>query len=65
MWAARGLTAYDAAYVALAEAEAIRLATDDGRVLAAARGIAIALSAADGLVVEPKPDHETEDPEEG
>jgi predicted nucleic acid-binding protein len=60
-WAARGLTAYDAAYVALAEAESIRLVTDDAWVLAAAPGIAIALSSADQLLVRPAPDLPTEE----
>lgn len=41
-WAARGLTAYDAAYVALAEAESITLVSDDSRVRAVASSIAVA-----------------------
>jgi predicted nucleic acid-binding protein len=45
-WTAQGLTAYDAAYVALAEEEGIRLVTDDDAVVAAAPGIATALGAA-------------------
>lgn len=45
-WTARGLTAYDAAYVALADAEALRLVTDDDLILAAAPQIAVALPAA-------------------
>jgi predicted nucleic acid-binding protein len=44
-WTARGLTAYDAAYVALAEAEALRLVTDDELILAIAPKVAIALVA--------------------
>lgn len=43
-WTARGLTAYDAAYVALAEAEAVPLVTDDAGVIAAAPDIAVALA---------------------
>lgn len=43
-WTARGLTAYDAAYVALAEGEGIRLVTDDEQIVSAAPGIATALS---------------------
>lgn len=38
-WTARGLTAYDAAYVAVAEAEAITLVTDDELVCATAPGV--------------------------
>lgn len=40
LWTARGLTAYDATYVALAEERGIRLITDDRQVLAVAEGIA-------------------------
>lgn len=43
-WTARGLTAYDASYVALAEAEAIDLITDDRLILAIAPAAARALS---------------------
>jgi predicted nucleic acid-binding protein len=43
-WTARGLTAYDAAYVALAEAEAIRLITDDDLIVAVAPRVATALA---------------------
>ncbi len=50
-WTARGLTAYDAAYVALAEAEALRLVTDDDLILAVAPQIAVALPAAAETVV--------------
>ena len=45
-WTARGLSAYDAAYVALAEGEGIPLITDDERMLAIAEPLAVALSAA-------------------
>lgn len=44
-WTARGLTAYDATYVALAQAEAIRLVTDDELILDLAGEVAVALSA--------------------
>ncbi len=44
-WTARGLTAYDAAYVALAEAEALQLITDDDLILTVAPHVAIALAA--------------------
>lgn len=43
-WAARGLTAYDASYVALAETESVRLVTDDDLVVATAPQIATALA---------------------
>ena len=39
-WAARGLTAYDATYVALAEERGVPLITHDREVLALATGIA-------------------------
>jgi predicted nucleic acid-binding protein len=39
-WTARGLTAYDAAYVAVADAAALKLVTDDELVLALASPIA-------------------------
>lgn len=39
-WVARGLTAYDAAYVAVAEERGIRLVSDDRTVLAVATDIA-------------------------
>jgi predicted nucleic acid-binding protein len=42
-WTARGLSSYDAAYVALAESERIELITDDALILATATGIAVAL----------------------
>jgi predicted nucleic acid-binding protein len=44
-WTARGLTAYDAAYVALAEAEAVRLVTDDEEIVALAPELATRLAA--------------------
>jgi predicted nucleic acid-binding protein len=44
-WSARGLTACDAAYVALAEQERIPLITDDALILSTAGGIAEALAA--------------------
>jgi len=40
VWTARGLTAYDAAYVALAEERAVPLVTDDQQMLAIAGAIA-------------------------
>lgn len=43
-WAARGLTAYDAAYVALAERHACRLVTADAGILELAVDIAIPLA---------------------
>jgi predicted nucleic acid-binding protein len=39
-WIARGLTAYDAAYLAVAEAASIELVTDDDRIVSLASGIA-------------------------
>jgi predicted nucleic acid-binding protein len=49
-WTARGLTAHDAAYVAVAEGEAVPLITDDELVLSVASDVATALGdvAADG-----------------
>jgi predicted nucleic acid-binding protein len=44
-WTAKGLTAYDAAYVALAEGERIRLITDDDPIVTVAPGVASALGA--------------------
>lgn len=43
-WTARGLTAYDAAYVAVAEARDIQLVTSDGLILEKAPGLARPLS---------------------
>jgi predicted nucleic acid-binding protein len=43
-WTARGLTAYDAAYVAVAEADATRLVTDDDLIVTVAGEIATALA---------------------
>jgi predicted nucleic acid-binding protein len=43
-WTARGLTAYDAAYVALAEQESISLVTDDDLIVSVAPLIATALA---------------------
>jgi predicted nucleic acid-binding protein len=45
-WVARGLTAYDAAYVALAEGRGIALITDDDQILTEASSVATALAAA-------------------
>lgn len=47
VWTARGLTAYDAAYVAVAQACEVPLVTDDDLVVATAIGIAKALSDAE------------------
>jgi predicted nucleic acid-binding protein len=47
-WTARGLTACDAAYLALAEARAAPLITDDDLVVAVAGDIATALSHTEG-----------------
>ena len=42
-WAAQGLTAYDAAYLAVAEQSGAQLITDDGEVVRRAPGLAVAL----------------------
>lgn len=42
-WAARGLTAYDASYVALAESHECRLVTADTEILALAADVAVPL----------------------
>lgn len=47
-WTASGLTAYDAAYVALADAEALSLITDDDLIVTVAPQIAVPLHAASG-----------------
>jgi predicted nucleic acid-binding protein len=47
-WTSRGLTAYDAAYVAAAEAAAAPLLTDDDLIASVAAGVATALSTLDG-----------------
>jgi predicted nucleic acid-binding protein len=44
-WTSRGLTAYDGAYVALAEEESIPLITDDSTILSIAQPIAVPLKA--------------------
>jgi predicted nucleic acid-binding protein len=44
-WCGRGLTAYDAAYVALAEQAGAKLITDDAEIVRAAPSVAVALSA--------------------
>jgi predicted nucleic acid-binding protein len=46
-WTARGLTAYDSAYVAVAEATHARLVTDDDLIIATAGEIAQPLGATD------------------
>ena len=43
-WTARGLTAYDATYVALAEREGVPLITDDDQIVARASEIAMPLA---------------------
>jgi predicted nucleic acid-binding protein len=50
-WAANGLTAYDAAYVAVAEQAGVQLITDDEQIVATAPKLATALS---GLQVPPE-----------
>lgn len=42
-WSTRGLSAYDAAYVAVAEAAGVRLVTDDDQIVAIAPEVAVAL----------------------
>jgi predicted nucleic acid-binding protein len=44
-WTAKGLTAYDSGYVALAETRAIELITADEQIVSAAPGVARPLSA--------------------
>ena len=48
IWTARGLTAYDAAYVAIAEEHALRLVTDDERIVDVAGELATGLADAGG-----------------
>jgi predicted nucleic acid-binding protein len=48
-WVGRGLTAYDAAYVAVAEAQGVPLVTGDSGILEVAPGIAVALGSEDIL----------------
>lgn len=43
-WSARGLSAYDAAYVAVAESASLRLITDDEQIVQVAGDIALPLS---------------------
>ena len=43
-WAAHGLTAYDAAYVAVAEDVGVELITDDAEIVGVASGLAAALA---------------------
>lgn len=47
-WTARGLTAYDAAYVAVAETNNTRLVTDDDLIVALAGEVATALADTEG-----------------
>lgn len=54
-WTAMGLTAYDATYVALAEAEGVRLVTDDDRILTVAPEVAVPLSGVGRLLAEAVP----------
>jgi predicted nucleic acid-binding protein len=44
VWAARGLSAYDAAYVALAESVSAELVTDDEAIVEAAPEVAVSLA---------------------
>ena len=48
-WTARGLTAHDATYVALAEASTLPLVTDDDLVVSVAEGIATRLADTSGV----------------
>lgn len=43
-WSGEGLTAYDAAYVTVAEGAGVKLITDDARMVESAPGIALALA---------------------
>jgi predicted nucleic acid-binding protein len=49
-WASQGLTAYDAAYVALAETTQRKLVTDDDLILSTAPGLTLNLEAGAGAV---------------
>ncbi|MGK2931369.1 MAG: type II toxin-antitoxin system VapC family toxin [Solirubrobacterales bacterium] len=44
-WSSKGLTAYDAAYVTVAEGAGISLVTDDSQILARAPEVALSLAA--------------------
>jgi predicted nucleic acid-binding protein len=48
IWTSRGLTAYDAAYVAVAEKSALRLITDDELIVDVAGALATSLADAEG-----------------
>jgi predicted nucleic acid-binding protein len=48
-WAANGLTAYDAAYVAVAEQAGVQLITDDEQIVGTALKVATALGDVSGL----------------
>lgn len=43
-WSARGLTAYDATYVALAQSQGVALVTDDRSILSIATDVAVPLT---------------------
>ncbi len=43
-WSGEGLTAYDAAYVTVAEGAGVRLVTDDSRIIRDASDVALALA---------------------
>jgi predicted nucleic acid-binding protein len=47
-WAANGLTAYDAAYVVVAEQAGVKLITDDEQIVASAPTVAAALGGLPG-----------------
>ncbi len=49
-WAAVGLSAYDAAYVAVAEAERVHLITDDAEIVRLAPSVAIPLADVEALL---------------
>lgn len=50
IWVARGLSAYDASYVAVATESGATLITDDERVVRVADGMAVALADADSVL---------------